>query len=85
MDSFVGKDVYITEFALTRGIIKDKITRHKPGESFCQVSTMPYAGFFLGKNAFLSELDAKAQANILKDKKLKSLKKKILKLEKLDF
>jgi hypothetical protein len=85
MDSFVGKDVYITEFALTRGIIKDKITRHKPGEAFCMVESMPHASWYLGKNAFLSELEAKAQANILKDKKLKSLKKKILKLEKLDF
>ena len=46
---------------------------------------MPHAGLYLGKNAFLSESEAKVQANILKGKKLKSLKKKILKLEKLDF
>lgn len=85
MDNLVGRFIYITEFALTQGIIKDKITRHKPGEAFCMVESMPHASLYLGKNAFLSESEAKVQANILKDKKLLSLKKKILKLEKLDF
>lgn len=85
MDNLVGRFIYITKFALTQGIIKDKITRHKPGETFCMVESMPHAGLYLGKNAFLSESEAKAQANILKGKKLNSLSKQIIKLEKMEF
>jgi hypothetical protein len=85
MENLIGKTVYVTKYALTKGIFKGTIARNTVGEDFITLKDMSLNGFYLGKDAFLTEEDAKEQAEILRDKKMVSLENQIRKLATMEF
>lgn len=83
------KKVFITRYALTRGIIEKEteITVYKspieePIECAC-VEEWP--GYTIGKEAFYTLEEAVKKAEEMRNKKIASLRKQIEKLEKMEF
>lgn len=77
--------VFITKYALTKGIIEVEAELHKSsynGELFIMND---YCSHYIGKGAFLDKSDALKKAEEMRKKKISSLKKQIGKLEKMTF
>lgn len=74
--------VYITKYALTRGIQDDTFEEHgeKTKYVFNGVRLL-----FSGRDYFYTEEEALAHAEIMREKKIKSLQKQIDKLNKLEI
>jgi len=75
---------WITKYALTKGIIKEKGEHDKKGDVF--VVTIRGKYFSMVKDSFhLTEKAAKAKAEAMRQKKISSLKKQIVKLQAMKF
>ena len=75
--------VYITKYALTKGIyvVEGEISQHN--DMFCQNADYPQ--YFHKPDWHEDWDDALKQASLMKDKKIKSIKKQLSKLENLEF
>lgn len=80
------RKIYITKYALTQGIIEADATFN---DAF---DTTPLATYGVGRKAyfhkgqyFLDKNEAIIQANLMRDKRIKSLMKELNKIEKLKF
>lgn len=80
------KKVYITKYALSRGILEKeaKISDFGCGRlrAFCNGD---YSSYGIGSEAFFEKEDAIKNSEERRNKKIESLKKKINKLENLKF
>jgi hypothetical protein len=82
MEYKVGDKVYLTKYALSVGI---PIVTVVDG-GYCIKTTGGYCGYFFAeKDCFLKKEDAIFEAQLMRDKKIASLKKQIAKLEELTF
>lgn len=79
------KKVFITTYALTRGIKEEeaRIKSFKEGE-YAHIKG-EYIGYAIGKEAFYTLEEAIKKAEEMRKKKIASLKKQIEKLEKMEF
>lgn len=82
--------VYITEYALTKGIITEMATIKKMiyGADMAVIdgaNKLPTNVFFIGVNAFLEKKQALEKAEEKKQTKISQLKLEILKLEEIIF
>lgn len=78
--------IYITKFALSTGIKEVELTREYKVDNMKFVYVKgKYSSYKIGSEAFISKEDAIKQAEIMRLKKIESLKKQIKKLEKLKF
>jgi hypothetical protein len=73
--------IYVTKYALTAGIKEHEAEISSSGGAY--VNGL-YGGFF-GNDFWDNEEEAKKHANVMRLKKIASLKKQIEKLEKLTF
>lgn len=87
MENLTGQTVWITKYALTKGIISAKVKKHSSSkfEYLYLENDSPNIIYDLGKNAFLTEDDAKVKARVMRDEKVESLKKQIKKLVSMEF
>lgn len=78
--------VFITNYALTKGIIEKEAEIHsyRDGSKYAYVRG-EFIGYRMTKEAFYNHEDAVRKAEEMKQKKIASLKKQIAKLEKLSF
>lgn len=83
--------VFVTKYAITNGILELDVTRAsdkaaaEKGFVFYQPPNGLFQMFKLGKDAWLTKDEAKAAAEQVCIKKIKSLKKQLLKIERLLF
>ncbi len=76
---------WITKYALSDGIQKQGSGNVNEYDGKKWVSYGSYSILKIGRDAFSNEADAKADAEVRRQKKIASLKKQIAKLEKLTF
>jgi hypothetical protein len=77
---------YITRYALSKGISHEECKVSQSDKGYAILSGAWSSQFFkIGKEAFELFDDARKRAIEMRDKKIKSLKKKIDRLEKLSF
>ena len=78
------KTYWLTKYALSKGItaeLGELLAGHKTS-----LKVADYYGYFhLGKDAFETEQEAKTVAEVMRTKKIASLKKSIAKLEQMEF
>lgn len=77
--------VYITKYALSKGIEKVDTELYKSAISNEYYTREGYNCYFIGRDAFTIESQAIDKAEEMRVKKIASLKKQIEKLEKLNF
>ena len=80
-------EVYITKYALTRGILKKEGVIDEE-RNFVRVNNSGFSGrdiHYLGKTAFTSKEEAIANAEQMRQRKIHSLSKQIEKLEQFRF
>ena len=77
-------DVWVTKYALTQGIFKCKADV-KANETLITVKTASYPTYYHKPYWHLTEKEAQEHARLMKERRIRSLKKQIDKLEKLEF
>lgn len=85
MENLTGQTVWITKYALTTGIFTGVVNTEPGSSELINLKCHPYNYYRIGQDAFLTEDEAKAQARVMKDKKIKSLEKQIKKLKQMEF
>lgn len=75
--------VWITKYALTRGILEREGTQVQPG--MISVKEQGRATYFHGNDWQLTQADAVEDARTRRARKIAALKKQITKLEKMEF
>lgn len=76
--------VWITKYALTKGIVETETETQNPVWTVFKNNTMLYTKN-IGKDFHTSKEEAKLKAEEMRQKKIASLKKQIEKLEKMRF
>lgn len=80
---------YITKYALTKGIIEEELEEYdyqnNDDEKLLSFKEKEYYQFYYNSDFFTGMKEAKANAEQRRVKKIKSLQKQILKLQKLKF
>jgi hypothetical protein len=80
------KDFYITRFALTEGIIKEKMGVLIPGEFACSVALINGCSCFrIGVDCFENREEAIIQREKMRKEKCAALMQEILDITELDF
>ena len=78
--------VWVTKYALTKGIYESREGKIIDGGKYFTEDHRGMDSLFLTLEGYsITELEAKEMANIMRLKKIESLKKSIIKLEKLKF
>lgn len=79
--------VYITKYALTSGIkdMETEIKKSNFADTPDYVRDASWTSFYIGRDAFLDKSEALKKAEEMRKKKIASLRKQIVKLEKLSF
>lgn len=86
MENRKGKTVWITKYALTTGIFSGVVRDTSDNDrNYIFLQDHPHAIYYVGRDAFLTEEEAKAQAVALRDKKIKSVEKQLTKLKSMEF
>jgi hypothetical protein len=84
----MATEFYITKYALTEGIKTITGVAESPdflnGKEWVK-EPQHWVHHYIGRNAFRTETEAKADANKRRNKKIASLKKQIGKLEAMEF
>lgn len=75
--------VYVSKYALSRGIIE--VTGSVSGGYLYSDEEGIWVNFKIGRDAYETEVEAKAAAEEMRLKKIKSLRKQVATLEKLQF
>jgi predicted nucleotide-binding protein (sugar kinase/HSP70/actin superfamily) len=79
-------EAWITKYALTQGIRKvDAILCSDVSEKMISTVNNGYTEYYHANEWFLTREEAVAQAEVLRTRKIESLKKSIQKMEKLKF
>jgi hypothetical protein len=79
------KYYYITKYALSKGILYEECAVSSLGEYLRLVNDQWMNIFKIGRDAFETYEEAHRKAVFMRDKKIKSLKKQLTRLEKLRF
>ena len=77
-------EVFITKYALTQGIIIKEVEIEDDREYACVIDVRPVESYSK-KDYTLTIEEARKQALILRNKKIASLKKQLLKMEAMNF
>lgn len=77
--------VYITRYALTRGIIELELEEESVSGKGCSARSDLNSNFFYGKEWHRTLEEAKKDAESRRDRKIESLKKQLAKLEEMKF
>lgn len=76
---------YITKYALSKGILYEECVVSSLGEYLRLVNDQWRNVFKIGRDAFETYEEARRKVETMRNKKIESLKKQLLRLEKLRF
>ena len=80
-----GDNVYITKYALTDGITQEVVKKDVSENGLVWLVRWPFSYFKVNRDVFANQQDAIEAAEIMRDKKITSMQKRIAMLKKLDF
>lgn len=81
-----GQKVWLAKYALSEGVCEEVVRGGSSREKWITIeSRTTWALYKLGRDVFTNREDAVVAADVLRHKKLASLRKSIAKLEKMEF